>query len=94
MKHQSATEGAESTPIIDPPYSPDHSVIYLGGRRKEELDPVDIPIPDEEIIDPVKIEPTGDYHNTERPSNVEGTDNEAGGDNEETDADLNVNSGP
>jgi hypothetical protein len=90
MKHQPASEGAESTPIMDPPNSPDHSVIYLGERRKEELDPVDIPIPDEEIIDPVKIEPTGDYRNTERPSNVEGTDNEEDGDDQETDADLKV----
>ena len=43
-------------------------------RRVEELDPVDITVPDEEIIDPKKIEPIGNYGNNENPSNVDGAD--------------------
>ncbi len=72
MKIQPAHEGAERRPIFSPPDSSSDTTIYLNQRRVEELDPVDITVPDEEIIDPKKIEPIGNYGNNENPSNVDG----------------------
>jgi hypothetical protein len=55
-------------------------VIYMSQRRVEELDPVDISVPDEEIRDPKKIDPIGNYGNNESPSNVDGADSMPGSD--------------
>ena len=74
MKNQPAHAGVERPPIFSPPHSSRDTTIYLNERRVEEMDPVDIPVPDEEIIDPKRIEPVGNYGNNENPSNVDGAD--------------------
>lgn len=74
MKDQAAHGGAERPPIFSSPHSPTDTTIYLSQRRVEELDPVDIPVPGEEDIDPKKIEPIGNYGNNENPANVDGAD--------------------
>ena len=48
------------------------NVIFLGQQRAEELDPVDIPVPDNKATDSPDREPTGDYASTESPSRVDG----------------------
>ena len=50
----------------------ENETIYLSQRRVEELDPVEIQVPDEEIIDPKMIEPIGNYGNNESPLNIDG----------------------
>ncbi len=72
MKHQPVQESVNTPPIFGRPVVSTDETINLGQRRAEEMDPVDIPIPDGEIIDPKKIEPIGNYGNTETPSNVDG----------------------
>ncbi len=76
MKNQIEHEAAKLTTIFSSPASSIGETIYLNDRRAEEFDPVDIPVPDEENIDPKKIEPNGNYGNNESPSNVDGTDSE------------------
>ena len=51
---------------------PENETIYLNQRQVEELDLVDIAVPDEEIFDPKKIEPIGNYGNNESPLNIDG----------------------
>ena len=93
MKNQTKFEPAKSATIFSSPTLSSNETIYLNDRRAEELDPVDIPVPDEENIDPKKIEPIGNYGNNESPSNVDGTDSEpepdsiddsAGGEDDDT----------
>lgn len=93
MKNQPVHEEAERPPISSPPSSARDTTIYLNQRRVEELDPVDITVPGEEIIDPQKIEPIGNLGNNESPSNVDGanpkhhpdtTDDGQAGDDEDT----------
>lgn len=83
MKHHPEHKGSERKTIFTPPNSSDNTTIYLGQRRAEELDPVEISVPDEENIDPKKIEPIGNYGNNESPSNVEGVDDEQEPDDDE-----------
>ena len=55
---------------------PNNEIIYMSQRRVEEMDPVEIEIPDEEIMDPKKIEPIGNHGNNESPSNVDGAESD------------------
>ena len=76
MKNQPAQEPTNASPIFGRPVASSDETIYLSQRRVEEMDPVDITVPDEEIIDPKKIEPIGNHGNNESPSNVDGADSE------------------
>lgn len=82
MKHQPAQEPVNPSPIFGRPAAPSDETIYLSQRRVEEMDPVDITVPgeeithpkkpDEDVFDPKKIEPIGNYGNNESPLNIDG----------------------
>ncbi len=74
MKNQTEAEPTQPAMIFSSPTLSNGETIYLNDRRGEELDPVDIPVPDEENKDPKKIEPIGNYGNNESPSNVDESD--------------------
>lgn len=76
MNNQREGDAAKPAPDFGSAVSLINEPIYLNQRRVEELDPVDIPVPDKENIDPKKIEPIGNYGNNEDPSNVDGAEPE------------------
>lgn len=74
MRHQPAQEPVNVAPVFGRHSVSSDETIYLGERRGEEMDLVDIPVPDDEVADPKKIEPIGNYSNNQNPSNVDGAD--------------------
>ncbi len=88
MKNQAVHAEVNAAPIFSRPAAASDDTIYLSERRVEEMDPVEIKVPDEENIDPKKIEPVGNYGNNESPSNVDGAlpgiDDSQAGDDEDT----------